>query len=619
MKKSSSRFVPALVVRLTRLGCFACGWVLASMAGLVSAALAADAGARPNVIVFLSDDQGWGDLSINGNTNVATPHIDSIGRAGAIVDRFYVSPVCSPTRAEFLTGRYHPRGGVRGTSVGEERLNLDERTIAEAFKAAGYATGVFGKWHNGSQWPYHPNARGFDEFYGFTSGHWAEYFDALLERNGEPVRGKGYIADDFTDRALEFIGKNRSRPFFCYVPYNTPHSPFDVPPEDWARWKDRPITLRAAAGENEDLAVTRSVLAMGENIDRNVGRVLRRLDELQLADNTIVIYFCDNGPNGVRWNGGMKGRKGSTSEGGVRSPFLIRWPGRIKPATTIPQIAGAIDLLPTLTKLAGIPVLGSKPLDGRDISPLLLGHVASWPDRRIFSHNNGARGTAVSVRTQQYRLDASGELYDLQRDPGQTQDIAGERPEIAAELRAAVQQWRIEVLGDTGAAAPRGSREPRDDRPFTVGYREFPRSRLPARDGVPHGSVGRSSPSPNSSYFTRWHARDGYITWDIEVATTGEYDVELLYACPATDVGSTIELEFKGAKVTGKVGPAWDPPFYAPYTIPRPAPELLPKEFRPLRLAPLRLEKGRGLLTLRALEIPGASVMELRQLTLTLR
>jgi arylsulfatase A-like enzyme len=164
---------------------------------------------------------------------VRTPNIDSIGRAGVAFDRFFVCPVCAPTRAEFLTGRYHSRGGVRGVSTGLERLNLDERTIAEAFKAAGYATGAFGKWHNGSQWPYHPNARGFEEYYGFTSGHWGLYFDPPLEHNGTLIQGKGFITDYLTDRALEFIDKNQSRPFFCYVPYNVPHSPFSVPVQFW--------------------------------------------------------------------------------------------------------------------------------------------------------------------------------------------------------------------------------------------------------------------------------------------------------------------------------------------------------------------------------------------------
>ncbi len=340
--------------------------------------------APPNIVIFLADDQGWGDLSATGNQNIRTPNIDSLARDGAAFDRFFVCPVCAPTRAEFLTGRYHLRGGVRGVSTGQERLNLDEKTLADAFKAAGYATAAFGKWHNGSQWPYHPNARGFDEYYGFTSGHWGEYFEAPLEHNGQPVRGHGYVADDFTDHALAFIEQNKDRPFLCYLPFNTPHSPWAVPEKYWQRFKAKPITQRGLDGADETVDVTRCVLAMTENLDANVGRVLQRLDELKLSANTIVIYFSDNGPNSSRWNGGMKGRKGAVDEGGVRAPFFIRWPGKIKPGANVREIAGAIDLLPTLTKLAGVARVGDKPLDGRDLSPLLLGASHDWPDRMIF-------------------------------------------------------------------------------------------------------------------------------------------------------------------------------------------------------------------------------------------
>jgi arylsulfatase A-like enzyme len=584
------------------------------IAALAQGLLVGAPAARPNVVIFLADDEGWGDLSINGNTNVATPNIDSIGRAGAILDRFYVCAVCAPTRAEFLTGRYHSRGGVRGVSTGEERLNTDERTIADAFKAAGYATGAFGKWHNGSQWPYHPNARGFDEYYGFTSGHWAEYFDPLVEHNGKPVRGSGYIADSFTDHALAFIEKNQARPFFCYVPFNTPHSPFAAPEEDWKRFKDRPISMRGQDGENEDVAVTRCVLAMTENLDRNVGRVLRRLEELKLSDNTIVIYFSDNGPNSFRWNGGMKGRKGSVEEGGVRAPFMIRWPGKIKPGTTVREIAGAIDLLPTLTTFAGIPAGNKKPLDGKDISPLLLGTARDWPERMIFSHQNGN----VSVRTPQYRLDPAGALFDLPADPGQKKNIASERPEVAAKLAAAVSKWRADVLGSEAKAG--GKKKLADGRPFPVGYREFPMTPLPARDGVAQGGVERSANAPNASFFTNWKTMAGRITWDVAVNTTGQYDVVIDYTCPERDAGSTVELSFNGASITGKVAPAWDPPFDRKQdTLPRPKGESPAKEFRPLKLGTVRLEKGRGLLTLRALEIPGGSVMDVRRVTLTLQ
>ncbi len=580
----------------------------------------ASAAAKPNVIIFLADDSGWGDYSFNGNTNLRTPNIDSLARGGAALDRFYVCSVCAPTRAEFLTGRYHPRGGVRGVSTGLERLNLDEKTMADAFKAAGYATGAFGKWHNGSQWPFHPNARGFDEYYGFTSGHWGEYFDPPLEQNGKLVRGQGFIADDLTGHALGFIEKNKAGPFFCYVPYNTPHSPWAVPQEYWQRFKDQPIGLRAKPGDAEDLDQTRCALAMMENLDWNVGRVLKRLDELKLADNTIVLYFSDNGPNSWRWNGGMKGRKGSTDEGSVRSACFIRWPGGgIPPGTVVKEIAGAIDLLPTLTALAGVKRVGDKPLDGHNLTNLLVGaQRRGWPDRTLFSHQNGN----VSARSQQYRFDNAGALFDMVADPGQTKNIAAEQPEVVAKFAQAVADWRKDVLGQTAPLAPNakgkgGGGLPTDDRPHPVGYAEFPITPLPARDGVAHGGIKRSANAPNSSYFVNWKLPEDKLTWDIAVNTSGNYDVTILYA--AADPGSTIELSFNGSALTGKVAPAWNPPLYTNQdTIPRPPAESQMKEFRPLHLGTVRLEQGRGPLTLRALEIPGASVMEVRQVVLTL-
>jgi arylsulfatase A-like enzyme len=561
-------------------------------------------GSKPNIVIILADDQGWGDLSITGNTNLSTPNLDSLARGGAVLDRFFVCPVCAPTRAEFLTGRYHSRDGVRGVSTGRERLNANVTTIADTFKAAGYATGAFGKWHNGSQWPYHPNARGFDEYYGFTSGHWGEYFDPPLEHNGRFVRGKGFIADDLTDHALAFIEQNQARPFFCYLPFNTPHSPFCVPDAYWNRFKDRPITMRGKDGDREDLPVTRCALAMCENIDWNVGRVLRKLDALELADNTIVVYFSDNGPNSWRWNGGMKGRKGSTDEGGVRVPFFIRWPGHIQPGTTIRDIAGAIDLLPTLANLAGVPLISTAPLDGKDLSPRLVANATDWPDRMIFTHQSGR----VSVRTQQYRLDERGALFDMTVDPGQTTDIAAGNPEVAARLRSAVAAWRREAFPDAM----------RDDRPFPVGYAEFPMTPLPARDGVPHGRVKRSAGAPNCSYFVNWSSPADSMTWDIDVETSGDYAVEIYYTCPEADSGSTIELSLGGSRLQGEVAPGWDPPrIVGQDRVPRQA-ESYMKEFQPLKLGVMHLEKGRGPLVLRALRIAGKQVADVRLVTLTL-
>lgn len=573
---------------------------------------------KPNVVVFLSDDQGWGDLSIHGNTNLSTPNIDSLARDGAMFERFFVCPVCSPTRAEFLTGRYHARGGVRGVSTGQERLNLDEKTIADTFKAAGYATAAFGKWHNGLQSPYHPLDRGFGEYYGFCSGHWGDYFSPPLERNGKFIRGNGYTTDDFTNHAIDFIERHKTRPFFCYVPFNTPHSPMQVPDEYWDRFKNKEIQLKATVPAQEDLQMTRAALAMCENIDWNVGRVLQKLDELKLADNTIVLYFADNGPNSFRWLDGMKGRKGSTDEGGIRSPLLVRWPAHIQPGTKVKHIAGAIDLLPTLAASAGIPVVSTKPLDGRDLRDILLkehqsaGQRPAWPDRTLVTFYNNR----LSLRTSQYRFDAGGgqgkkaiantALYDMAKDPGQQRDISSEQPDVAARFAAEAKKWRAELAPQPGP----------DDRPFTVGYSTS--TPLPARDGVPHGNIQRSDSAPNCSFFTNWTSTDDRITWNVEVGQPGRYEAIVYYTCAASDVGSTVELSLGEARIQTKIAAAHDPPLYGKEhdRVERRSESFL-KEFKPLTLGTFDLKPGRGELSLKAVKVAGKQVMDVRYIVLS--
>ncbi len=583
---------------------------------LAACAAAAD---RPNVVILLADDAGWGDYGCNGNRQLATPHIDSLARDGARFDRFFVQPVCSPTRAELLTGRYHRRLGVTGVSTGQERLNLEERTFAESFRAAGYATGLFGKWHNGSQWPYHPLARGFETFWGYTSGHWGEYVDAPLEHDGVMQRSRGYIVDVLTDKALEFIERSQGRPFLCFVPFTTPHSPFSPPPADWARFKDRPLTQTATNPREEQADATRCALAMVENQDRNVGRILAKLKELKLEENTIVLYFSDNGPNTARWNGGMKGRKGGTDEGGVRSVLCIRWPARIAAGTHVKPIAGAIDLHPTLHALAGVSRVGDRPLDGRDLSPLLLKGVdADWTPRRLFQTWAGQ----VSVRTETHRLDAAGNLFDLTADPGQTTPLQSKQPELARELTAAVAAWRQEMGASAGGKGKATAGVVGvDPRPIGVGYREFPVTMLPARDGTPLGELRRSAKAPNSSYFVHWTKPTDAARWNVEVMTAGTYLVTLDYTCPAADVGSTVELSVGERRLRGKLTEAWDPALLTDQdVVPRTTHgESLMKPFRTMTLGEIALEPGRAALELRAIDIPGRSVMDLRRVTLTLK
>jgi len=597
---------------------------------ILASPLAASDERLPNFVVFLADDAGWGDFSHSGNSMLSTPRIDSIAREGASFDRFFVCPVCAPTRAEFLTGRYHPRTGVSGVSTGRERLNLDETTLADSLRAAGYATGAFGKWHNGTQYPYHPRGRGFDEYFGHTSGHWGEYFDAPLDDgSGRMVRTEGYIVDVCTDRAIDFIDRHREGPFFCYVPFTTPHSPWAVPEEYWERFREAEVTQRSTLPDQEDLDHTRCALAMMENQDWNVGRVLDKLEELGLAEDTIVFYFSDNGPNSWRWNGGMKGRKGQLDEGGVRSVAYLRWPGAIDAGLEIPQIAGAIDLLPTFLALAGAPHIGTKPLDGIDFSPLLLGGSESadenWPDRYLVS----AWNRRASLRTQTHRLDPEGRLFDMVADPGQTEAVNESEPELLSTLTEALATWTSEVHADspTPAETPdmtpeqrRALRNQVDPRLIPAGHREFPFTDLPARDATPRGTLERSSNAPNCSYFVSWSSTEDTITWEIEVATAGRYAIAVDYTCPVDDAGATVVLSFRDEPVlSATIAEGWDPPLYDNQdTLPRPPGESTMKPFKSLELGEATLPAGAGALSLRASEIPGASVMDLRRLTLTL-
>jgi hypothetical protein len=299
----------------------------------------------------------------------------------------------------------------------------------------------------------------------------------------------------------------------------------------------------------------------------------------------------------------------------------IRWPARLPAGRTVTQISGAMDLLPTLTALAGVPRVGDKPLDGRDLSPLLMDQPVDWPGRMIFSTWN----QKVSVRTQAHRLDDNGKLFDMVADPGQTTPINDEQPELAAQLAEAVETWRREMAEElaAGSGETSGTRPPRrggvDPRPIPAGYPEFPVTALPARDGEPHGGVQRSSGAPNCSYFVNWTSTDDRMIWTLDVRTTGRYEVSLDYTCPIQDAGSTIELSFGNNRLSGQVQPGWDPPLYTNQdTLPRPPAESQMKDFRTLKLGTMALEAGEGPLTLRALEIPGKSVMDVRRVTLTL-
>ncbi len=557
----------------------------------------------PNVLLILTDDQGWGDLSLHGNPNLSTPHIDRIAERGAQFERFYVSAVCSPTRAELLTGRYAVRGGVYSTSAGGERLDLDETTVAEYFQRAGYRTAAFGKWHNGMQYPYHPNARGFEEFYGFCSGHWGNYIDPLLEHNGKLVRGKGFLPDDLTTHALDFIRRHQDEPFFVYLPFNTPHSPMQMPDSLWEPFAGKPLAAVHRDPDKENPDFTRAALALVENIDHNVGRLTVALDSLGLAENTVVLFLGDNGPNSWRWNGDMKGRKGSTDEGGVRSPLLVQWPGRIAAGKQIPQIASGLDLLPTVTELAGLARKEGKPLDGRSLVPLLLETQPEWPKRLLINHWRGK----TSVRSQRFRLDHAGQLFDIDADPGQRQDVSADFPDQRETMLAAQAAFDRGPLTELPAE---------DARPFLIGHLDYDYFQLPARDLVAQGGILRSNRWPNCSYYTNWTATDDSLTLDLEVQAEGTFEVVAYYACPAADTGATVELSFRELRHRFRITEPHESPAYGMAHDRVPREESLVKDWKALPIGSLTFPAGQGTLKLQAVSVPGRQVMELRLLML---
>ncbi len=556
----------------------------------------------PNVLLIMTDDQGWGDLSLNGNLDLSTPNIDQLGKTGVRFDRFFVSPVCAPTRAEILTGRHHVRTGVYGISSGGERIDNNEQTLAEVFKSNGYQTAAYGKWHNGMQAPFHPNSRGFDDFYGFCSGHWGNYYNPLLEHNGKLVKGDGFIIDDLSDRGIDFIEKNKDQPFFLYLPFNTPHSPMQVPDRFWEKFKNKALSQKGSSGPfktQKQIDHTRAALAMCENIDWNVGRVIDQLRNNNLLENTIVIYLSDNGPNGNRWNGEMKGIKGSTDEGGVRSPMIINWPSKIPKGKIIREIASGIDLLPTLKELVGIQDPPKNPLDGMSLKPLLMKENPKWQDRYIFNYWKGK----LSVRNQNYRLGNDDQLFDMVNDPNQKKDISLKKLQIHKDLLLAKEKWKQTV----GIELPA-----KDNRPFYIGHTSLQTTQIPARDGTPSGDIKRSNRYPNCSYLTHWINLEDSITWEAEVPQKGDFEVTVYYTCAEDAIGSIFEVSFGDAKIQGKITEAYHPDQYGAAEDRVLRQESYVKDFKPLKMGILHLKKGKGTLILKGVKKTGKALMDFR-------
>lgn len=487
--------------------------------------------AAPNVLVIITDDQGYGDLAFHGNTAIHTPNLDQLARESVRCKSFYVSPVCAPTRASLLTGRYNYRTGVTDTYLGRAMMFTDEVTLAEMLAAAGYRTGIFGKWHLGDNYPMRPMDQGFQESLVHKGGGIAQpsdppggdsYFNPTLYRNGKAEKVNGFCSDVFTDAAIAFVQDRREQPFFAWLAYNAPHTPLQVPERDLGAY--RSIT-------NE---TTARVYAMVSNLDANVGRLLK-----QLPTNTLVVFLTDNGPQQPRYNAALRDRKGSVYEGGIRVPFFIRWPGRLQPGRQVEAVGAHIDLAPTLLEACRIPAPPKVSFDGVSLWPLLAGGQSATPPQRTlyFQWHRGDTPElhrAFAARGERFKLvqalgAAEGwngkrnfQLFDLQNDPGETRDVSEDYAVIMKDLLAGYERWFGEMKASRGFAMP----------PIVVGSTHENPVLLTRQDW--------RGPKAN------WNA-NGLGHWEVEIERPGKYAIAALF--PPLKSHATLHGRFQDHEV----------------------------------------------------------------------
>ena len=497
---------------------------------------------QPNIVLIMTDDQGWAQVGFHGDPVLNTPHLDALAAESVEMTRFYVSPVCAPTRAALMTGRYNYRTGVVDTYLGRAMMAPDEVTIAEVLADSGYRTGIFGKWHLGDNYPQRTVDQGFQESVVHKGGGigqpsdppGSDYFDPVLFHNGEQKQYTGYCTDVYFDEAIRWIMESDGQPFFAYIPTNAPHSPYLVPDAYRQPYASQGLSDKDAR-----------IYGMIANIDYNIGRLLAHLEADGLAGNTVFIFMTDNGPTTRLYHAGLRAQKGSVYENGIRVPFLVRWPERLEPRT-VDALGAHVDLAPTLLAAAQVQPPDPARLDGRNLLPLWTGTESETPARTYFvqAHrgNEPQRYRAFAAVEQRYKLvqplsfrdpapdDARFELYDLIEDPGEEHDLADEMPEVAERLKEAYDRWFDDVSASRGFAAVR----------FALGSEAQPAVTLTRQDWRMTTADG-------------W-GRDQRVTgrWEVENLSEGPYDITVHFARPASRSG-TARIAFRDTKLTTPV------------------------------------------------------------------
>lgn len=539
--------------------------------------------APPNVLVVITDDQGYGDLGAHGNPVLKTPHLDAFTKESVRLKRFHVSPVCSPTRSSLLTGLWHYRTGVVDTFIGRSMMRPGVTTLPEHLSAAGYRTGLFGKWHLGDHYPLRPEDRGFgstlwlpggglaqpSDLPGATAGK--EYFDPILTKNGKETPTKGYCTDVFTDAAIDFISANEAKPFFAYVAFNAPHGPYQVPDTDAAPY--RKIDLSGAAfpkigqpwaSSKVDVGAVANAYGMIANLDANFGRLMKVLADKKLADNTVVIFLTDNGPGGERFNSGLRNRKGTVYDGGIRVPCYVRWPDKLKGGTVIDTPLAHVDVTPTLLEIAEAKPAKEVKFDGVSFLPLLTGEKKSLPDRNLFLQwhrgDEPEKYRAFAVIGPKYKLVQTAgsweqknwkpkfELFDIPADEFEQADLAEKLPDEVAKLKKEYETWFAGVT-KLGFAPPR----------IPLGTEKEPTVRLTRQDwrgpdaGWTPTSIGHwvIEPTKDGDYELVVRSKTAFtgLTWE---TTTGKGQAnkpsgtkELTLSMPMTKKDEKVQVTLK--------------------------------------------------------------------------
>ncbi|MDQ8196264.1 arylsulfatase [Coraliomargarita sp. SDUM461004] len=492
----------------------------------------------PNVLMILTDDQGFSDLGFYGNPSLETPNLDALARSSVRLEDFVASPTCSPTRAALMTGQHEFKVGITHTISGRSLLKPGVPTLPQHFKNAGYATAIFGKWHLGDTYPSRPQDRGFDETFihlgggiGQTPDYWGNtYFNPEIQHNGTWVSTDAYCTKVFSDAAWDWIQARHKQPWLAYLAYNAPHTPLQIDDALAQKYLDKGLPESQAR-----------FYAMIDDLDREVGELLQKLDATGLADNTIVIFMGDNGsakggkPAEMEYNAGLRGTKASPYQGGVRVPCFIRWPaGGIEGGRPVDQLTGIIDLFPTLAELASIPLPDSTIVDGRSLQPLLQNESANnWPDRSIVTHvGRWANETPLeeskyagsAIRNERFSLVAGTELYDLENDRAQENDVSKDYPEVFATLQKQYDQWWHSLESELATVPP-----------IIVGSPQQPIADLTCMDW------GASRLKDSHGYYPPWH--QGYIrsilsaeplnhitpvgAWQLQFLRSGKYRITL--------------------------------------------------------------------------------------------